>query len=171
MTGKSSVRFITTAVLASTFALSASGCTLLYPHWGETTAPIVTPSNSASNSASASPSNTPSTTPSATASTTPRATAKVMISSVNVDSSGGVVDIIAEVTNVSEDGGQCTVRLVSGTVAKSLTVKAEQNATDTQCFPMEFNISDLPSGNAVLSVIYQSPAFIGTSAAQAVVIP
>ena len=91
--------------------------------------------------------------------------------SSNVDSTGGVIDVVAQVTNAVEDGGTCQLTVVSGATSKSIMVQAERNVTTTQCFPMEMNLSGLMPGTAVVTVTYHSVSFQGTSAGQAAVIP
>ena len=163
-------RVITVAV-AVLITLSLSSCTLLYPHWGETGLPTESPSSSASQTSSESPSAsvTPSASPSETA--VAKGKADVQISMAMVDEAAGVLTVVAEVTNFSEDGGNCQLRFVSGSTSQNLTVKAEANATDTQCFPMEIDLSKLPSGAGAISVTYDSATHAGKSASEAVQIP
>jgi len=148
---------------------SLSGCSLLYPHWGETTFPTDSPSSSASSTPS------PSQSQSASASPSPSATqvkaAQVQIMDSNVDGTAGVIDVVAQVTNVAESGGQCTLTVASGGSTKTQTVKAEANVDTTQCFPMEITLTGLSSGSAAVTVTYRSAGYLGTSAAQTVTIP
>jgi hypothetical protein len=160
-----------TATTALLLSLSLSGCGVLYPHWGATGLPTDSPSTSASQepSSSASASDTPSASPSETV--VVKGKADVQISMATVDEVAGVLTVVAEITNFSEDGGSCQLKFVSGGSSQNLTVKAEANATDTQCFPMEIDLSKLPSGAGAISVTYDSATHSGKSASEAVQIP
>mgnify|MGYP000063538271 CR=1 FL=1 len=151
--------------------LTLAGCSFFYPNWGEKTPPIGTPSASDFPTSSESPSS--STNPSSSASATPsqpaKLVAKLNILQSNVDSTG--ISVIAEAQNFSEDGGSCILTFTNGTVKKSITVKAESNASDTQCFPMNLPLTGLPKGPGLVTVTYSSSTHIGTSAAIAVTIP
>lgn len=160
---------MTAGLISGALVVALSGCSLLYPHWGATTFPSDTPSASQSPVPSSSASSSAS--PSASPSATPLKSASVQIMSATVNATGGVIDVIAQVTNVAEDGGQCILNVVSGATAKSFVVKAESNVDTTQCYPMELNIVGLQSGTAVVTVMYRSGTYLGTSPSQAVVIP
>jgi hypothetical protein len=152
------------AILAfSALTLSLSGCALLYPNWGTTQSPGTSESADPSASASASAS--------ASESAPTKGIAKVQIDQANVDATAGVIDVVAQVTNFNEDGGQCTLTIQAGTQTKKVSVKAESNVTSTQCYPMELSLSGLPKGTALVTVSYDSAAHAGTSADQSVVIP
>ncbi|MFM7029660.1 MAG: hypothetical protein ACKOWK_01160 [Micrococcales bacterium] len=148
---------------------SLSGCSLLYPHWGATTFPTDSPSSSQVSTP------TPSDSQSTSASPSPSATqvraAQVQIMDYNVDGTAGVIDVVAQVTNVAETGGQCTLTVTSGGSTKTQTVKAEANVDTTQCYPMEITLTGLNSGSAVVTVTYRSAGYLGTSPGQAVTIP
>jgi len=156
-----------TVVAAAALAAALSGCSALYPHWGATDFPTDSPSSSASASASASQSASASPTQSAT----PVQAAKVQLMNVNVDATNGVVDVVAQITNVSEDGGSCTLNVVSGSTSKQQSVRAESNVETTQCFPMEISLSGLASGTASVTVTYKSAGYVGSSLSQAITIP
>lgn len=149
--------------------VSLSGCSLLYPHWGATTFPTDSPSSS--QTATPTPSDTASQSASPTPSSVPVKSAAVSIMDYNVDGTAGVVDVVAQVTNVAESGGQCTLTVTSGTTTKTQTVKAEANVDTTQCYPMEISLTGLASGSAVVSVTYRSAGYLGTSPGQSVTIP
>ena len=83
-----------------------------------------------------------------------------------MDATAGVVDVVAQISNVAEDGGQCTLTVTSGGTSKSQTVRAESNVDTTQCFPMEVSLVGLAKGSASLTVTYKSAGYIGTSAPQ-----
>jgi hypothetical protein len=156
---------------AAALALSLTGCSMLYPNWGQKTPPIGTPSSS--QLPSDQPSSSGSSSASASASATPSApvkqVAKINVLQSNVDTSG--ISVVAEALNFSEDGGSCTLSYTNGSVKKSITVKAEANATDTQCFPMNLPLTGLPKGPGLVTISYSSTTHIGSSAAIAVTIP
>ena len=155
------------AILLSSTALA--GCSLLYPHWGATTFPTDGPSSSSSAAPSASSSPTASGTPSPTVAPIQKAVVNILQSSVNA--TAGVVDVVAQVTNVAESGGQCTLSVTSGSVTKTQVVRAESNVDTTQCFPMEISFAGMPKGPAAYKVSYSSVGYVGATAAQAVTIP
>ena len=158
---------ITTAVVLSTLTLS--GCHYFYPNWGATSAPTDEPSASSTPEPSASETSEP--TPSASATEQPKGQVGLRVLSSSVDSGAGQITVIAEVAEVSEDGGNCTLKLTSGSVTKTLTVKAESNVTDTQCYPFNLPLTGIPSGNASFTVSYESADSIGATSANSLVIP
>lgn len=148
------------AILLSSTALA--GCSLLYPHWGATTFPTDGPSSSSISSASASASPTASGTPSPTVAPIQKAVVNILQSSVNA--TAGVVDVVAQVTNVAESGGQCTLSATVAGVTKAQTVRAESNVDTTQCFPMEVAFAGLSSTNTVSVIVtYKSAGYIGSA--------
>lgn len=96
--------------------------------------------------------------------------AAVEIISADVDSGAMAINVVAHATNVAEDGGTCTLVYQSGAVTKQLKVKAESNVNDTQCYPMTLSTVGLPKGAGLVSVVYDSPAYHGSSPASAVTI-
>ena len=154
------MKFLKLAAVAVA-GMSLAGCSLLYPHWGATTFPTDGPTSSSS-----APAPTATASASATPTTKPVQAAKVVILQNNVDATAGVVDVVAQVTNVAEDGGQCTLTVTSGGTSKSQTVRAESNVDTTQCFPMEVSLVGLAKGSASLTVTYKSAGYVGTSAPQ-----
>jgi hypothetical protein len=82
-----------------------------------------------------------------------------------------VIFAVAEVTNVVEDGGLCTLTFIGAGKTKTITGKAEANATDTQCHPLELSLAGLPKGAGLITITYNSATHVGTSAAVAVTIP
>jgi hypothetical protein len=154
------MKFLKLAAVAVA-GMSLAGCSLLYPHWGATTFPTDGPTSSSSAPApTASASATP------TASTKPIQAAKVVILQNNVDATAGVVDVVAQISNVAEDGGQCTLTVTSGGTTKSQTVRAESNVDTTQCYPMEVSLAGLAKGSASMTVTYKSAGYVGTSTPQ-----
>lgn len=150
-------------------ALCLQGCALLYPNWGATSLPSESPTASES----ASPSETPSQTPTETAKPSEPAKTKVTveINDFYVDEGLGVFDVIAEITDVFEEGGTCALTVTSGSSTATATAKAGQNVTSTQCGLLEVNLSDLESGTAQFRVSYSSPTSAGKSAIGEVTIP
>lgn len=161
----SSLAAITAAL---TLTASLTGCSVLYPNWNTTANPGDSSTPSSSSSV------TPTETASASATPTPTAAkAKAQIAFVDsgVDSAGGVIFAVAEVTNVVEDGGLCTLTFIGAGKTKTITGKAEANATDTQCHPLELSLAGLPKGAGLITITYNSATHVGTSAAVAVTIP
>jgi hypothetical protein len=155
--------FVALAVTAT--AASLSGCALLYPNWGTDQ----NPSTSMSPSATV---ESPSASPSESASETPKQTlAEVSLIDMGVDSGAGSLYVVAEVLNATEDGGKCTITFKSGSATKTVSVKAEANASTTQCFPAYLPIGGLPKGKGVVTITYESEKFFGTSDSYGVTIP
>jgi hypothetical protein len=156
------------AAAASSLLLAAalSGCSVLYPNWNTTAKPGDSSVPSTSSSSSQSPSATPTPTPTI-------AVKKAQISWVDsgVDTAAGVIYGVAEITNAVEDGGTCTLTFIGAGKTKTVSGKAEVNATDTQCHPLELPIAGLPKGAGLITMTYSSPNYAGTSAAVAVTIP
>ncbi|MDE2409103.1 MAG: hypothetical protein KGL72_02215 [Actinomycetales bacterium] len=150
---------------ATLLTLSLSGCSMLYPHWGATDFPTDGPTST--NTSAPTPTNSAS----PTQSSVPVQAAKVQLMQVQVDATAGVIDVIAQITNVSEDGGSCTITVVSGSTNKQQTVRAESNVDTTQCFPMELGLNGLTSGTGTVTVTYKSAGYVGSSLSQAITIP
>lgn len=163
------VRAIFTAALTLTLL---TGCSVFYPNWGAEGLPEEVPVTE-----SASPEETPTESQSAEPTETPTETAKpkikttVEILMAVVDEELGVLTVVAQIPRINESDGTCTVRFLGGSVEKTLEVAAEPSSGYTQCFPIELPLSDLPSGNGVVTVTYESERHIGESAATSVVIP
>jgi hypothetical protein len=139
--------------------VSLSGCALLYPNWGTDQNPSSSQSPTASD-VSASPS------ASTSASTSPAIeVAKFNFIDLSVDSGTGYISAVVEVTNVSEDGGKCTIVLTSGSVSKTVSVKAEANVSTTQCYPAMLPLSGVPKGKATVTVSYASSTHEGSASA------
>jgi hypothetical protein len=143
--------------IAALSLVSLSGCALLYPNWGTDQNPSTSQSPSAS---AASP--MPSDSASASASPTIEA-AKFNFIDLSVDSNTGYVSAVVEVTNVSEDGGKCTFVLTSGSVSKTVSVKAEANVSTTQCYPAMLPTTGMPKGKATVTVSYASATHQGST--------
>ena len=153
------------ASLAITVSVLLSGCAVLYPNWGTDQNPSTSMSPSLTiDSASPSPSDAPSQAPQKTK-------ADINLIETMVDSSAGTILVVAEVLNAVENGGKCVITFTSGSATKSVSVKAEANASSTQCFPGYLPISGLPKGKGNVTVTYESDKFLGTSESFAVTIP
>ena len=154
--------------LGLTTALVLAGCTLFYPNSGtpeDTIEPSASQTEDSSNTQSPEESASPS--PSASRTMAP-ATLQILYS----DASGGVLNVVAEVTNFAEDGGSCVLSYYQGEVATLLgTVKAERNVTTTQCFPFNINLASVPKGALTLTVSYESDNHFGESEKFEVTIP
>jgi hypothetical protein len=150
--------------LATVLAISVSGCSVLYPNWGKPTdspSPTVTDTE------------TPSPTPTETETETPEPTklpATVEIMDAYADTQGGVLLVVAQITNFSEDGGTCTATFTGGGKSSSVTVSAESNAANTQCRTMEIPLGVLAKGMGVVTVKYDSTLHSGISTEASVTI-
>ena len=154
-------------ILFAGFSVAAlvalAGCTLFYPNNDQTQDPVaqtsLTPSAFPSPSESAEPEATPSPSPSVA---TTKAAAKIQV--LYSDTSQGFLEVIAEVTNFAEDGGQCKLVAYSGNTSKVVaTFKAESNVGPTQCFPIKVEFSSLTKGTSTVAVAYESNSYIGES--------
>lgn len=154
---------IALGLVAAAITVSLSGCALLYPNWGTDQSP--------GTSQSASPTESASQTPSASPTKVTKSKAVIRIDDASADATAGVISVVAEVTNVAQDGGTCTLILQVGNTTKRLPFKAEANVDRTQCFPMEVPLAGLPKGTALVSVEYESSTYFGVSTAQSVLIP
>ena len=153
-------------------ALVLTGCTLFYPNsanpedaaeptnsMSEAPSESKNPEESATSSPSPSPSVSPTMNPS-------------LFEILYTDTSGGVLNVVAEVTNFAEDGGSCILSYYKGSTATAVaTVKAERNVTSTQCFPFNVDFSAVPRGVLELTVSYVSENHLGESEKFEVTIP
>ena len=155
-------KFLLFVVLVGVATLA--GCTLLYPHFGQTAAPTTAPSSSQSSSASQSAA------PQPTQTQVVKGKAVVEIMNADVDTSALAINVVAHVTNIAEDGGTCTLVYQSGATTKQVAVKAESNVNDTQCYPMTLSTVGLPKGAGLVSVIYDSAEYHGQSPASAITV-
>ncbi len=152
-------RIVSAAVIMCA-TLPLAGCDFLTPNW-DALKPTDTPST-------AQPSETP--TPTQEPTTTPDLD-KVEVVVFDATADGGGIDVIANVPNVSEDGGTCTLTVSQAGTKKEVTVKAESNVTDTQCFPMHLPRTGFVSGPATFTVSYLSSTSSGVSPLSQVDIP
>ena len=149
---------LTALTVASTLALG--GCAFLTPNWSALH-PTQTPVPSESTSQAA-PTPTPST-------TAKLGKVDVTILSSSADATG--IDVVAQAMNVSEDGGTCTITVSQAATKKTVTVAAESNVTDTQCFPMHLALDGFSTGMATFTVSYKSATSTGISAINQLTIP
>lgn len=149
--------------IAALLVASVSGCSLLYPNWGK---PTDRPSPTDTNSPSPTPTETETVGPDPT-----KAPATVEIMDAYVDSQNGVLQVVAQVTNFSEDGGTCTATFTGADKSTSVTVSAESNAANTQCRMMEIALGALAKGAGTVKVKYDSTDHAGTSTETSVNIP
>ena len=141
--------------IASILAVSVSGCSVLYPNWGK---PTDKPSPTATDTETPSPTPTETETPEPT-----KDPATVEIMDAYVDTQAGVLQVVAQVTNFSEDGGSCTLTFTGGNKSTSVTVTAESNAANTQCKTMELPLGVLAKGVGKVTVKYDSSTHSGLS--------
>ena len=155
-------------VLALTSAtLTLSGCDVFYPH--STESPTPSESATPSETATVEPSETPSATPTQTAIVRQKAVVRILQSSA--DAGAGTISVVAEVADISEDGGSCTLIVTQGSVTKQVTAKAESNVTDTQCYPLNLPYAGFASGEAKFEVKYDSSYYVGSSSGNPITIP
>jgi hypothetical protein len=152
-------RIVSAAVIICA-TLPLAGCEFLTPNW-DALRPTDTPTT-------AQPTDSP--TPTEEPTTTPDLD-KVGVVVFQVTADEGGIDVVANVPSVSEDGGTCTLIVSQAGTKQEITVKAESNVTDTQCFPMFLPRKDFVSGPATFTVSYLSSTSSGVSAPIQVVFP
>ena len=168
--------------LASATLLILSGCSVFYPNWGATELPeeptmSAVPTETETVTAEPEPTDTEieaSAEPEPTETEEPeieKVQTEVTIIMAVAEPDFGVLTVVAQIPGLSESGGMCKMRFIGSDVEKELEVRAEPSSDYTQCFPIEFPLSELPSGNGVVTVSYDSEFHFGTSAATSVVIP
>jgi hypothetical protein len=171
-------RFFKSLLLVGALIPLAS-CSVFYPNWGATGIPeteiTLSPTTSESQSESASPSEEPSesatATETATATPTPtqqKVSVEILFAMVYPDD--GVLEVVAQVPNLSEQKGECVLTL-SGPVSVSVTVPAEPSSDFMQCQPFDVELLKLSSGSYQAVVEYDSASHAGTSAAYPVEVP
>ena len=150
--------------LAAILAFTVSGCSILYPNWGK---PTDSPKPTETKTTPPGPTDTGTPTPDPT----DKGAATVEIMDAFVDSPNGIILVVGQVTNFSEDGGTCSATFNGGGKTVTVSAAAESNAANTQCHPLEINLSGLPKGAGVITVTYDSTKNHGVSKATAVTIP
>lgn len=169
--------FVKTLMVVA-ISLTLTGCSVFYPNWGATSLPEpVTESQTITEEE-------PTATEETQTELTPEETAApeetkepIVRKEVSVEiimavpePSVGVLTVVAQIPSMSETGGKCIFKYLGNGVSKTMEVKAEPSSDYTQCFPIEFPLKDLPSGNGVVTVSYESEGHFGTSAPTSVVI-
>lgn len=172
------MRTFVKTLAVSTLLLTLSGCSVFYPNWGATSLPepvteseTVAPEETTAQETpteTATPEET--TTAEATKEPVVRKEVTVEIIMAVADPAAGVFTVVAQIPNLTEAGGKCIFKYLGNGVSKTKEVKAEPSSEYTQCFPIEFPLKDLPSGNGVVTVSYESEGHFGTSAPSSVVI-
>ena len=168
--------------LASATLLILSGCSVFYPNWGATELPeeptmSAVPSETETVTAEPEPTDTEmeaSAEPEPTETEEPeieKVQTEVTIIMAVAEPDFGVLTVVAQIPGLSESGGMCKMRFIGSDVEKELEVRAEPSSDYTQCFPIEFPLRELPSGNGVVPVSYASQFHFGTSPAASVVLP
>lgn len=165
-------------LLVVAISLTLTGCSVFYPNWGATSLPE--PVTESQTITEEEPTATEETQTEATAeaTATPEETKEPIVRkevSVEIimavpEPSVGVLTVVAQIPSMSETGGKCIFKYLGNGVSKTMEVKAEPSSDYTQCFPIEFPLKDLPSGNGVVTVSYESEGHFGTSAPTSVVI-
>jgi hypothetical protein len=157
---KRTLLITTTLVAVATLA----GCALFYPNLGSNETP----------SDPMDPSPTASVTPTPTASETPTAAPKELAKPrvLFYEIVGTNLQIIGEVVNFAEDGGECIITFYSGNTPVVMErVPAEHNVSTTQCFPLTTALSRLPKGMVDVVIGYESAKYAGESEKFEVIIP
>jgi hypothetical protein len=157
---KRTLLITTTLVAVATLA----GCALFYPNLGSNETP----------SDPMDPSPTASVTPTPTASETPTAAPKELAKPrvLFYEIVGTNLQIIGEVVNFAEDGGECIITFYSGNTPVVMErVPAEHNVSTTQCFPLTTALSRLPKGMVDVVIGYESAKYEGESEKFEVIIP
>lgn len=174
-------KFIAVAFLTS---FSLTGCSAFVPSWNAQPTPIEIDNESNDDVVNEVPQNEPEPRPSEPAEDQqepepePEESEPVELESVNVEvvsamvyEDEGQLEVIAQVFDVVEDGGECTLRLLAGDYSTEVTVGANRSSNYTQCSPIDLPLTELPGGTAVVSVSYLSGNSEGESEAVSVVIP
>lgn len=172
------MRTFVKTLAVSTLLLTLSGCSVFYPNWGATSLPEPVSESETVAPEETTPQETPTETATAEETTTAEATKEpvvrkevtVEIIMAVADPAAGVFTVVAQIPNLTETGGKCIFKYLGNGVSKTKEVKAEPSSEYTQCFPIEFPLKDLPSGNGVVTVSYESEGHFGTSAPSSVVI-
>lgn len=169
------MRIFARTLAVAALLLTLTGCSIFYPNWGATSLPEpVTESQTVSPEVTVSPEETATTaetpTPEETKEPIVRKEISVEIIMAVPEPAIGVFTVVARIPSLSESGGKCIFKYLGNGVTKSMEVKAEPSSDYTQCFPIEFPLKDLPSGNGVVTVSYESEGHFGISAPTSVVI-
>lgn len=169
---------------AAALTLTLAGCSAFYPNWGATglpEEPEVTQTTEPTEEPTATPTETETTqtaepTEEPTAEVTEEPAAEPIQTQVDIimaipEPDFGVLTVVAQVPGIAEAGGKCVMRFIGSDTEATMEVRAEPSSDYTQCFPIEYPLNELPSGNGIVTVSYESPFHFGTSPATSVVIP
>ena len=165
-------------LLVVAISLTLTGCSVFYPNWGATSLPepatesqtITEEEPTATEETQTEPTPEETAAPEETKEPIVRKEVSVEIIMAVPEPSVGVLTVVAQIPSMSETGGKCIFKYLGNGVSKTMEVKAEPSSDYTQCFPIEFPLKDLPSGNGVVTVSYESEGHFGTSAPTSVVI-
>jgi hypothetical protein len=170
--------------IAIVAGLTLTGCSAFVPSWNAQPTPIEIDNETEPADVNEVPETEPETeetepaAPAETAEQDPEPTEVIERSSVTVEVISamayvdeGQLEVIAQVFDVVEDGGECTLKLLAGDFSTEQTVGANRSSNYTQCAPIDIPLSELPGGTAVVSVSYLSENYEGESASVSVVIP
>lgn len=158
------------------------GCSAFYPNWGATGLPEE-PELSITEQATATPEQSetsqseepePAQSEAAEETTEPEVARKqvqVEIIMAVAEPDFGVLTVVAQIPGMAEANGKCVMRFIGSNREVSMEVRAEPSSDYTQCFPIEFPLADLPKGNGIVTVSYESAGHFGLSPAASVVIP
>ena len=172
------MRTFVKTLAVSTLLLTLSGCSVFYPNWGATSLPEPVSESETVVPEETTAQETPTETATPEETTTAEATKEPVVRKevteeiimAVTDPAAGVFTVVAQIPNLTEAGGKCIFKYLGNGVSKTKEVKAEPSSEYTQCFPIEFPLKDLPSGNGVVTVSYESEGHFGTSAPSSVVI-
>jgi hypothetical protein len=156
-----------TLLIATTLVAVATltGCALFYPNLGSNETPS-DPMNPSPSASEASPTPTESESPT----TAPKELAKPRLLFYEI--AGSNLQVIGEVINFAEDGGECIITFYSGNTPIIMErVPAEHNVSTTQCFPLTTALSRLPKGMVDVVIGYESAKYAGESEKFEVIIP
>lgn len=169
---------------AAALTLTLAGCSAFYPNWGATglpEEPEVTQTTEPTEEPTATPTETETTqtaepTEEPSAEVTEEPAAEPIQTQVDIimaipEPDFGVLTVVAQVPGIAEAGGKCVMRFIGSDTEATMEVRAEPSSDYTQCFPIEYPLNELPSGNGIVTVSYESPFHFGTSPATSVVIP
>lgn len=153
--------FVTTLVAVATL----TGCALFYPNIGSNETPSdpqnLTPSASETTEA-----------PEESQSPAPLAKELAQPRIVFFDIVGTNIEVVGEIINFAETGGECVITFYSDNVPIVMErVPAEPNISTTQCFPLTVGLTRLPKGAVDIVVSYESERYEGQSEATEVIIP
>jgi hypothetical protein len=88
------------------------------------------------------------------------------------DITGSNIQVVGEVVNFAEAGGECIITFYADNVPIVMErVPAEPNVSTTQCFPLTVGLSRLPKGAVDVVVAYESARYEGQSEITEVIIP